>query len=78
MMNNKTAPLEVLVFATSINSTKEANAILEALLLHKGVKQANFDLEDVDNILRVVSCGITEPEVESIMIRQNTRCKALV
>ncbi|MBC9795623.1 hypothetical protein [Sinomicrobium weinanense] len=77
-MNNRTAPLEVLVFATSINSTREANAILEALLLHEGVKQANFDLEDVDNILRVVSCGITEVEVEQILERQNNRCVALV
>ncbi|RNL85142.1 hypothetical protein ED312_12710 [Sinomicrobium pectinilyticum] len=77
-MNNRTAPLEVLVFATSINSTYEANAILEALLLHKGVKQANFDLEDVDNILRIVSCGITEEEVESILTYRNTQCKALV
>lgn len=77
-MNNRTAPLEILVFATSINSTKEANEVLEALLLHKGVKQANFDLEDVDNILRVVSCGITETEVERILVRQNTRCEALV
>ncbi|MGS2764327.1 hypothetical protein [Sinomicrobium sp. M5D2P9] len=77
-MNNRTAPLEILVFATSIDSTKEANAILETLLLHKGVKQANFDLEDVDNILRIVSCGITEEEVENILTYQNTRCKALV
>ncbi|MGS2738653.1 hypothetical protein [Sinomicrobium sp. M5D2P17] len=77
-MNNRTVTLEVLVFATSINSTNEANAILEALLLHKGVKQANFDLEDVDNILRIVSCGITEEEVESILMYRNTQCKALM
>lgn len=77
-MNNRTAPLEILVFATSINTTREAHAVLEALLLHKGVKQANFDLEDVDNILRVVSCGITEIEVERILMRQNTSCEALV
>lgn len=77
-MNNRTAPLEVLVFATSIDTTNKANAVLEALLLHKGVKQANFDLEDVDNILRIVSCGITEEEVKSILMYRNTQCKALV
>ncbi|WP_268223448.1 hypothetical protein [Sinomicrobium oceani] len=77
-MNNNGTPLEVLVFATGITTTKEANTLLELLLLHKGVKQANFDLEDIDNILRVVSCGITEEEVEQLLSVHHMQCRALV
>ncbi|WP_335964551.1 hypothetical protein [Galbibacter sp. PAP.153] len=74
---NKTASLEILVFATNIFSTDQMNIILEKLLTHPGVKQANFDLEDVDKVLRVVSCGISESEVEKILQHQYVYCKAL-
>ncbi|WP_277903993.1 hypothetical protein [Galbibacter pacificus] len=76
MMNKRTA-LEILVFATNIFSTEQINKVLEKLLTHPGVKQANFDLEDIDKILRVVSCGITEREVEEVLQNQNIHCLAL-
>ncbi|MDG3583584.1 hypothetical protein OSR52_13780 [Galbibacter sp. CMA-7] len=75
-MNKRTA-LEILVFATNIFSTEQINKVLEKLLTHPGVKQANFDLEDIDKILRVVSCGITEREVEEVLQNQNIHCLAL-
>ncbi|EIJ37231.1 hypothetical protein JoomaDRAFT_0171 [Galbibacter orientalis DSM 19592] len=77
MMNNRST-LEILVFATNIHSTEQINRVLEKLLIHPGIKQANFDLEDIDKILRVVSCGITEKEVEEILQTLNIQCLALV
>ncbi|MEH6706218.1 hypothetical protein [Galbibacter orientalis] len=76
-MNNRST-LEILVFATNIHSTEQINRVLEKLLIHPGIKQANFDLEDIDKILRVVSCGITEKEVEEILQTLNIQCLALV
>ncbi|ETN96689.1 hypothetical protein P278_01150 [Zhouia amylolytica AD3] len=66
-----------MVFATGVTSVEQANIILEKLLLHDGVKQANFDMEDVDNILRVVSSGITEREIEQILLQQRLWCRTL-
>ncbi|MCQ0111042.1 hypothetical protein [Zhouia amylolytica] len=77
MMNNTATTLDIMVFATGVTSVEQANIILEKLLLHDGVKQANFDMEDVDNILRVVSSGITEREVEQILLQQRLWCRTL-
>ncbi|SFS93638.1 hypothetical protein SAMN04487906_2200 [Zhouia amylolytica] len=76
-MNNTATTLDIMVFATGVTSVEQANIILEKLLLHDGVKQANFDMEDVDNILRVVSSGITEREVEQILLQQRLWCRTL-
>lgn len=76
-MNSSVLTLEILVFATGVKTIEEANSILEYLLLHEGVKQANFDLEDVDKVLRIVSCGIQEDEVERILLEQRTWCRVL-
>ncbi|WP_038260659.1 hypothetical protein [Zhouia amylolytica] len=77
MMNNTATTLDIMVFATGVTSVEQANIILEKLLLHDGVKQANFDMEDVDNILRVVSSGITEREIEQILLQQRLWCRTL-
>ncbi|RAV30777.1 hypothetical protein [Sinomicrobium soli] len=76
-MNNNLFTSGVLVFATDVTNTREANNVLVSLLLHPGVRQANFDLEDTDSILRVVSCGISEREIERLLARHHLWCKAL-
>lgn len=77
-MNNKTMNFEIMVFATGVKTIKLANELLERILLHKGVKQANFDLEDRDRILRVVSDGVTEREIENILADKRMWCRVLV
>ncbi|WP_417360914.1 hypothetical protein [Galbibacter sp.] len=75
-MNNLTTT-EILVFATNVITIDQMNDVLVNLLLHPGVKQANFDLEDIDKVLRVVSKGITAEEVEQTLLSQKIFCKAL-
>lgn len=69
---------EILVFATNVITINQVNEVLVNLLMHPGVKQANFDLEDIDKVLRVVSKGITATEVEQALLGQRIYCKALV
>lgn len=69
---------EILVFATNVITINQMNEVLVNLLMHPGVKQANFDLEDIDRVLRVVSKGITAAEVEQALLGQRIYCKALV
>jgi hypothetical protein len=69
---------EILVFATNVVTIDQMNEILVYLLMHPGVKQANFDLEDIDKVLRVVSKGITTTEVEQALLGKRIYCKALV
>jgi len=76
-MSNLTTT-EILVFATHVINIDQMNDVLIRLLMHPGVKQANFDLEDIDKVLRVVSKGITAEEVEKILLKQRIFCKALV
>ena len=76
-MSNLTTS-EILVFATNVITIDQMNDVLVTLLLHPGVRQANFDLEDIDNVLRVVSKGINCNEVEQILLDQSIYCKALV
>jgi len=69
---------EILVFATNVITIDQMNEVLVTLLMHPRVKQANFDLEDIDKVLRVVSKGITATEVEEVLLKQRIYCKALV
>lgn len=69
---------EILVFATNVVTINQMNEVLTSLLMHPGVKQANFDLEDIDKVLRVVSKGITTTEVEQALLGKRIYCKALV
>ncbi len=74
----KLTTTEILVFATNVVTIDQMNTVLVNLLMHPGVKQANFDLEDIDKVLRVVSKGITAPEVEQTLSKHQIYCKALV
>jgi len=52
-MSTKLLRMEVLVFVTNVNSTIEAEKILEELRMEADFKRITFDLEDVDRVLRV-------------------------
>jgi hypothetical protein len=59
--------MDVLIFKTSVASRQEVSRIHPLLTSLSDIKQYNFDLEDCDNILRVVSNGI-EPQTITHML----------
>jgi len=59
--------MDVLIFKTSVATTTQVSKIHPLLTSLSDIKQYNFDLEDCDNILRVVSSGV-EPQTISHML----------
>jgi hypothetical protein len=64
----KQYPMDVLIFKTSVASPQEVSRIHPLLTSLAEIRQYNFDLEDCDNILRVVSSGI-EPQTINHMLQ---------
>jgi len=54
---------QTLVFRTSVNSEQQGNLIQSYLLAIEGVSEVSFDLEDWENVLRVVGDETIESEV---------------
>ena len=66
------------VFKTSIQSEKEAAKVWKYLNQNEHILRVSFDLEDCDNILRVVSNGLDSIQnIENILNRMNISCKQL-
>ncbi|TSD64565.1 hypothetical protein FFF34_011685 [Inquilinus sp. KBS0705] len=59
--------MDVLIFETSVGTTHEVSRIHPLLASLSEIRQYNFDLEDCDNILRVVSSGV-EPQTINHML----------
>ena len=59
--------MDVLIFKTSVANRQQVSRIHPLLTSLSDIKQYNFDLEDCDNILRVVSNGI-EPQTIAHML----------
>ncbi|MCQ6961361.1 hypothetical protein [Mucilaginibacter aquariorum] len=60
--------MDVLIFKTSVASPQEVSRIHPLLTSLAEIRQYNFDLEDCDNILRVVSSGV-EPQTINHMLQ---------
>jgi hypothetical protein len=60
--------MDVMIFKTSVASKHEVSRIHPLLIALAEIKQYNFDLEDCDNILRVVSNGV-EPQTINHMLQ---------
>ena len=68
---------EILVFKTNLSSTKHISKVKPSLNLHPYIKEWNVDLQDCDNILRVVSVNIPAGEVEQIILNAGYFCEEL-
>ena len=69
--------MDVLVFKTTVTNTVDATQIRPLLSAMSDIKQYNFDLEDCDNILRVVSNGIEPQTISHILQIAGFRCEEL-
>ena len=68
--------VEILVFKTNLDDRSVVD--VESLLdIHPHIIQWNVDLEDCDNILRIVSRQIAATEVESILLNAGYYCEEL-
>jgi hypothetical protein len=66
--------IEVLVFKTSLSDVKRISDVESSLDIHPGIYKWNVDLNDCDNILRIVSRNIAAAEVENMILGAGYYC----
>lgn len=69
--------MDVLVFKTDVTSKKKVSKVSYLLTSFKNIEQWNFDLEDCDNILRIVSNGLSPRYIESVLHQAGIGCEEL-
>ena len=69
--------MEILVFKTNLTDTKRISDVESSLDIHPHIIQWNVDLNDSDNILRIVSNKIEGREVEQLLLSAGYYCEEL-
>ena len=69
--------MQILVFKTNIANSNRVTDIGSALSIHPNIIGWNLDLDDSDNILRIVSNNIAAAEVESLVLNAGYFCEEL-
>lgn len=69
--------MNILIFKTSVATRREVSRVHLLLSALTDIKQYNFDLEDCDNILRVVSSGIEAQTINHILQIAGYSCEEL-
>ena len=74
----KTLTMEVLVFKTNLTDYKRINEVELTLDLHPNILKWNVDLDDCDNILRIVSNKTMGNEIETLLWNAGYYCEELL
>ena len=69
--------MQILVFKTNLDNASHVNTIGSTLNDHPAIFKWNVDLQDCDNILRVVANNIDANEVENILLNAGYFCEEL-
>jgi len=69
--------MEILVFKTNLTDHTRISRVEVALDIHPNVFKWSVDLQDIDNILRVVASNISGREVENILQHAGYYCEEL-
>jgi hypothetical protein len=69
--------MDVLIFKTSVASVQEVNRVDYLLSALSDIKQYNFDLEDCDHVLRVVSKGVEPQTINHMLAIAGFSCEEL-
>jgi len=69
--------MDVLVFKTDVTSKRKVGKVNTLLTSFPTIHQWNFDLEDCDKILRIVSNGLSPRNVESALQSAGIGCEEL-
>jgi len=66
-----------MIFKTNVNSKRKANKVGDLLKSTSNIKDWNFDLEDCDNILRIVATELKPNWVEAVLQKAGFSCQVL-
>lgn len=69
--------MEILVFKTNLTDTRRISDIESSLDVHPNIFQWNVDLNDNDNILRIMANDIAGEEVENMLLHAGYYCEEL-
>jgi len=69
--------MEILVFKTNLTDVKRISDVEPSLDVHPDIFKWNVDLNDEDNILRIVANNISGAEVESLLLHEGYYCEEL-
>ncbi len=69
--------MQILVFKTNLSTENQISIIGGSLNMHPDIYKWNVDLQDCDNILRIVSKDIKPKEVENILLNAGYFCEEL-
>ncbi len=69
--------MDILVFTTSVERPEQVNRVQSLLTAVPAIQQWNFDLEDCDNILRIVANDVSPRYIESLLQTAGFSCLEL-
>lgn len=69
--------MDIMVFVTTVFDRDAVKQVQPLLASVPSIKQWNFDLEDCDHILRVVSNDLSPRKVESLLHKAGFDCYEL-
>jgi len=69
--------MNILVFTTSVSEPEQVSRVSPLLTAIPAIEDWNFDLEDCDRILRVVSNDISPRYIESVLKDAGFTCTEL-
>ena len=69
--------MDVLVFKTNVVSEQHVDRVQRILNTIQAIREWNLDLDDCDNILRVVSTGLPARQIEELLNAEGISCKEL-
>ncbi len=69
--------MDVLVFKTDVTSNAAVSKVQTLLTAFPSISQWNFDLEDCDNILRIVSSDVSPRNIELVLQDAGIGCEEL-
>ncbi|CAN5196829.1 hypothetical protein BH09BAC6_BH09BAC6_18660 [soil metagenome] len=69
--------MEILIFTTSVEKEEQVSRVQTLLTSVPAISQWNFDLEDCDNILRIVASDISPRYIESLLQTAGFNCREL-
>jgi hypothetical protein len=69
--------MEILVFKTNLTDKERISHVEPVLNIHPHIIKWNVDLNDCDNVLRVVSKNIAAKEIEQLLLKEGYYCEEL-
>ena len=69
--------MDILVFKTNLFDARRISDIEPSLEVHPNIFNWNVDLNDDDNILRIVASNVAGEEVEDLLLSAGYYCEEL-